>query len=398
VSAPLPRAVRTLGLVSLLTDVSSEMIYPLLPSFLSGVLKAGPAFLGLVEGAAEAVASVLKAVAGRLSDRAPRRKPFVVFGYGLSTLARPLIALATSPGHVLAVRLADRFGKGVRSAPRDALLAAVTPEGERGRAFGFHRAMDHAGATVGPLLASALLLAGADLRAVFALALLPGLLAVLVLVFRVTEAVGSPPPCPNDRTAGSAAERLSSPRNLHLYLGVLALFALGNSSDAFLLLRAQELGVATPFIPLLWTFHHAVKAAFSTFGGRLSDRAGRRRAIVLGWAVYAAAYLGFARASGAFAVVLLFALYGLFHALSESPEKAFVADLVEPAHRGRAFGLYHAVTGAMVLPGNLLTGFLWQRFGAAAALGTGAALAALASTLLLLAVKEPRVDPRRPRD
>jgi MFS family permease len=258
--------------------------------------------------------------------------------------------------------------------------------------------MDHAGATVGPLLATAALLAGAELRTVFALALVPGLLAVLVL-FGVKEAAASPPPpSPNVRLPKGSAADPSSSRNLHLYLGVLGVFALGNSSDAFLLLRAQELGVAVAFIPLVWTFHHAVKATFSTFGGRLSDRAGRRRTIALGWAVYAAAYLGFARASGAVAVVLLFALYGLFHALTEGPEKAFVADLVEPAHGGRAFGLYHAVTGAMVLPGNLLTGFLWQRFGAGPALVTGAALAGLAAAMLFLAVKEPRVDPRRPRD
>ena len=186
-AAPLPRPVKTLGLVSLLTDASSEMIYPLLPSFLTGVLRAGPAFLGLVEGAAEALASVLKLLSGRLSDRTRRRKPFVVFGYGLSTLARPLVAVAASPLHVLAIRLADRFGKGVRGAPRDALLAAATPAGERGRAFGFHRAMDHAGATLGPLLASAALLAGAELRTVFALALVPGLLALGVLVFGVRE-------------------------------------------------------------------------------------------------------------------------------------------------------------------------------------------------------------------
>jgi MFS family permease len=312
------------------------------------------------------------------------------------------VAVATSPLHVLFVRLADRLGKGVRGAPRDAIIAAVTHEADRGRAFGFHRAMDHAGATVGPLLASAALLAGFDLRTVFGLALIPGLLAVLVLVFGVKEDGPSARPAPMLASAGlgatdslpasgpasgvSADATLS--RRLHRYLGVLALFALGNSSDAFLLLRAQEVGIAVALIPLLWTFHHLVKAGFSTFGGQLSDRIGRRRTIVFGWAVYAVAYLGFAGAANALAVVALFALYGLFHALTEGPEKAFVADLAPLAARGRAFGLYHAVTGIMILPGNLLTGLLWQRFGAAVALTIGAVLAAVSAALLVSVVNE----------
>jgi len=392
VSAPLPRAVKTLGLVSLLTDASSEMIYPLLPSFLSGVLRAGPAFLGLIEGTAEALASLLKLVSGRLSDRAPHRKPFLVFGYGLSSFARPLVALAATPVHVLLVRLADRFGKGVRSAPRDAMLASVVAREDRGRAFGFHRAMDHAGATIGPLLASAALFAGLDLRTVFALAWVPGLLALAALVFGVKEDE-APPPEPEAPSAGPrAGETPRTARPFRLYLLVLVLFALGNSTDAFLLLRAQELGVTLAFIPLLWTFHHVVKAALSTVGGALSDRAGRRRVIVLGWAIYAVAYLGFARARGPFMVLVLFAVYGLFHALTEGPEKAFVADLSPTTERGRAFGLYHAVTGAMILPGNLLTGLLWQRYGAGVALMTGAALAAVAALGLLLLVPEPPVD------
>ena len=391
-AAPLPRPVKILGLVSLLTDASSEMIYPLLPSFLTGVLKAGPAFLGLIEGAAEALASLLKLVAGRLSDRAPRRKPYVVTGYGLSTLARPLVALAATPLQVLAVRLADRFGKGVRSAPRDAMLASVVAPEARGRAFGFHRAMDHTGAAIGPLLASAALFAGLDLRTVFALAWIPGLLALAILVFRVKE---DEPPAPEPEATHEEPRGEEPPRTarpFRLYLLVLAFFALGNSSDAFLLLRAQELGVTLAFIPLLWTFHHLVKAAFSTLGGALSDRAGRRRTIVAGWAIYAAAYLGFARAQGAVMTVVLFAVYGLFHALTEGPEKAFVADLSPATGRGRGFGLYHAVTGAMILPGNLLTGLLWQRYGAGVALTAGAALAAAAALGLLLLVPEATVD------
>jgi MFS family permease len=397
VAAPLPKTVKTLGLVSLLTDASSEMIYPLLPSFLSGTLKAGPAFLGLVEGAAEAVASLLKLVAGRLSDRAPRRKPFVAFGYGLSTLARPLVALATAPVHVLAIRLADRAGKGVRGAPRDAILAAVTPAPERGRAFGFHRAMDHAGAMLGPLLASAVLLVTSDLRTVFGLAFVPGLLALAVLALGVEEPRRGPAAGAQGPPGLEPEEPFSGPgdrRALYRYLAVLGLFSLGNSSDAFLLLRAQEAGVSLVLIPVLWTFHHGVKAAASTWGGRLSDRVGRKPAILLGWGVYALSYLGFALASGPAAIVALFGVYGFFHALTEGPEKALVADLAPPHARGAAFGLYHAVTGAALLPASVLTGGLWQRFGPVAALGTGAALAGLAAVALSALVREPRPLPR----
>jgi MFS family permease len=391
-AAPLSPTVKTLGWASLLTDFSSEMIYPLLPVFLTRTLRAGPLFLGLLEGTAEAAASVLKVVSGRWSDRLGRRKPLIVAGYTLSSLCRPLVSIAQVPAHVLAVRVADRIGKGTRGAPRDALLATVTPPEGRGRAFGFQRAMDHAGAVVGPLAASALLALGLELRAVFALAVIPGLACVLLLVFALREppAVRAPSP---DAGTGSAPAAAGSggttPRAFRLYLAVLGLFALGNSSDAFLLLRAQEAGVALPALPLLWTLHHLVKSAASTPGGALSDRLGRRRTIVAGWAVYAASYAGLAIAEGAAAVVALFAVYGLFHALTEGPERALVADLVGAHDRGRAFGWYHAVTGSLLLPASLLTGALWQGWGAASALLAGAGLAALAAVGLLTLVPEP---------
>jgi MFS family permease len=383
---PLPRTVKTLGWASLLTDLSSEMIYPLLPAFLTRTLGAGPLFVGLLEGVAEAVATAFKVISGRLSDRLGRRKPLIVGGYALSSLARPLVAAAQAPWHVLAVRFLDRVGKGTRGAPRDALLSAVTPATDRGRAFGFQRAMDHAGAMVGPLLASALLAAGLPLRTVFALAAVPAAACVLLLVLRLREeaapAGAGAAPAPADVSA-------PTPRTFRAYLAVLGVFALGNSSDAFLLLRAQEAGVGLAAIPLLWTFHHVVKSAASTPCGALSDRLGRRRTIVAGWAVYAAAYAGFAWAASAPQVIALFAVYGLFHALTEGPERALVADLVGPASRGRAFGWYHAVTGGLMLPASLLTGALWQGLGAAPALLTGAALAALAAALLVILVREP---------
>lgn len=384
---PLPRAVKTLGLVSLLTDASSEMIYPLLPAFLTGTLKASPAFLGVVEGLAEAVAAFVKIGSGALSDRVARRKPVVVAGYGLSSLTRPLVALATAPVHVLAVRLLDRVGKGVRSAPRDALLAEVTAPEDRGRAYGFHRAMDHTGAMIGPLLASAALLVTHDLRTVFALAAIPAALAVAALIFLVREPARSEVGPPGPRVAASATGDLGG-RPFRLYLLVLAVFTLGNSSDAFLLLRAQEAGVSLAFIPLLWSFHHLVKAGTSTLGGTLSDRWGRRRTILGGWAVYGLAYAGFALARSPLQVVSLFGVYGLFHALTEGPERALVADLTGSTGRGRAFGLFHAVTGAMLLPASILTGVLWQTWGAATALGAGALTALVASVGLWLLVPE----------
>jgi len=383
--------VRSLGLVSLLTDVSSEMIYPLLPAFLTGSLGAGPAFLGVVEGLAETVAAFVKLASGRLSDRLRRRKPLVVAGYSLSSLVRPLVALAAAPAHVLIVRLLDRVGKGVRGAPRDALLAEVTAAAERGRAFGFQRAMDHAGAAVGPVLAAAVLLATDELRVVFALAAIPGAFAVLALVRGVREA---PRACSSTRV--TTARALPLEPALLRYLAVLALFTLGNSSDAFLLLRAQQAGVPLALVPLLWALHHLVKAGTSTWGGALSDRVGRRPTILFGWGLYALTYAGFAIAHAPLAVVGLFVVYGLFHATTEGAERALVADLAGAASRGRAFGLFHAVTGAVLLPASLLTGLLWQRFGAGIALGTGAVLAGLAALGLLLFVPAgDGPDPRR---
>jgi MFS family permease len=386
VAPPLHRNVKALGFVSLLTDASSEMIYPLLPAFLTGPLHAGPALLGVIEGLAETVAALVKVVSGRVSDRLPRRKPLVVAGYGLSSVARPLLALAALPVHVLAVRLADRLGKGVRGAPRDALLGEVTASDQRGRAYGFHRAMDHAGAMVGPLLASLVLLFTDELRLVFAAAAVPAACAMATLVFGVREDRSAPAVQPIRARAGTTGPLGSAFRR---YLVVLAVFTLGNSSDAFLLLRAQETGLPLALVPMLWAWHHLVKAGGSTWGGTLSDRVGRRRAILLGWAVYTLSYTGFAFAGSPLVIVGLFAFYGVFHALTEGPERALVADLSGPELRGRAFGLFHAVTGAALLPASLLTGFLWQDFGAPVALGTGAALAGVAALGLQLLVPEP---------
>ncbi|HEX6062784.1 MAG TPA: MFS transporter [Longimicrobiales bacterium] len=376
-----------LGIVSLLTDLSSEMIYPLLPFFLVQTLGAGPAFLGIVEGIAEATASLLKLASGWFSDLVGRRKPLVLIGYGIASVARPLIAIATLPWHVLTIRFADRIGKGIRSAPRDVLLAEAVEPAQRGAAFGFHRGADHAGAVIGPLAAAGiLLLAPANYRLVFAIAAIPAALSVLVLWLRVRETravatIGKTEPV----FRGFAL----LPRSLRLYLLILVLFTLGNATDAFLLLRAQQLGVPLAMIPALWAALHVSKMSWSVPGGMLADRFGPRRSIIAGWLLYALVYAAFAYATNAWQVWALFIVYGLFYGLTEAPEKALVAALSREGRRGAAFGAYHFAIGVAALPASVIFGVLWQRFGAAVALWTGAALA-LAAAACLMAV---RLDP-----
>ena len=380
------------------------MIYPLLPMYLSRVLGAGALSLGIIEGVAEAINSVLKIGSGYFSDRWTKRRPIVIAGYSISTVTRPLIAFTSIWPQVLLIRALDRTGKGIRGAPRDAMLAQFAPEGERGHIFGFHRAMDHTGAIVGPLIAAAVLfLAPGEYRLVFALTIIPGAIAV-ALLFLVPEAagpaaagsssaaetrptyVGRVPPSQREPAlggpAGMGAERL--PRRLLAFFAVLLLFSLGNSADAFLLLRlSDELGSVT-YIPLLWAGLHVVKASLSTWGGGLSDRLGRKRVIVLGWVVYAAVYAGFAVATDATVFVALFFMYGIYFALTEGAEKALVADLAPVARRGTAFGLYNAALGLGALGASVGFGLLYERVSAAAAFGTGAAVAALAAGLLVM--------------
>ena len=382
--ARLGRNVVTLAGVSLLTDASSEMIYPLLPLFLVGTLGASATALGAIEGAAESTAALLKLASGWWSDRVRRRKPLVVAGYLLAAAARPLVGLASSAAQVLAIRLTDRVGKGIRTSPRDALIADSVDAGARGRAFGFHRAGDHAGAVVGPLVAFALLeWGGLSLRTLFLLAAIPGALAVLVLVLGVREVPRA--------ARASATPDLGQPmgRRFWLYLGVLLLFTLGNATDAFLLLRASQLGVAASLVPILWAMLHVVKAASSTPAGALSDRLGRRPLIVAGWTLFALVYLALALATREWQAWALFAVYGLFFGLTEGVEKALVADLVPAGRRGAAFGWYNLAIGLGALPASLLFGIVWDRFGSTAAFLYGATLALVAAAGMAL------VAPRR---
>jgi len=358
------------------------MIFPLLPVFLVETLRAGPAYLGFVEGAADTVSSLLKLASGVLADVTKRRKPLVLVGYGLASCARPFVALATRPWHVLAVRVTDRVGKGLRGSPRDALIADAA--GDRaGRAFGFHQAMDNAGAVLGPLAATGLLAAGLSIRAVFWVAVVPGAIATLLVTAvreesRTTGAGGPPAAAPTAPSATPAPRR-----ELVSYLGILALFSLGNSSDAFLLLRARSLGLATGSIPLLWSALNASKVIWAFLGGGLADRMSRAKLIAGGWAVFALVYLGLGLASEVWHAWALFAVYGIFYGLTEPVEKALVNDLVQPHERGRAYGAYNFIVGITALPAGVLAGALWRAFGPAVALGTGALLAACASVALV---------------
>jgi MFS family permease len=343
--------------------------------------------LGVIEGAADAVSSALKLVAGRLSDRVGRRKPLVITGYALASFARPLTALATSWQHIFVIRLVDRAGKGLRGAPRDAMLAALASPNQRGRVFGFHRAMDHAGAVVGPLGAALFLwLVPGGYRQLFALTIVPGAIAVALLFF-VPDV--RPMNRPAARTGESVARRDSVPAPLKRFLVILAIFTLGNSTDAFLLLKLSEAGLSVTMLPLLWAALHVVKAGLSTSGGTLSDRFGRRVPIVAGWVLYAVVYVGFALSTAAAPLIAWFLTYGVYYALVEGSERALVVDLAPDALHGTAFGWYNAVLGAGALASSVLFGFIWQRFGAPAAFLLGAALSLTASLLLLTAAPKP---------
>ncbi|MFN8570745.1 MAG: MFS transporter [Gemmatimonadaceae bacterium] len=377
----LPRTVLALALVSLLTDVSSEMIYPLLPVFLRDVLGAGAFAVGAIEGAAESVASLLKLVSGWWSDRLSRRKPLVLAGYTLASAARPLLGLATSVWQVTALRLTDRTGKGIRTAPRDALIADAVPAEDRGRAFGFHRASDHLGAVIGPLVAVALLRGlGASMRTVFLVAAIPAALAVVALMVGVVER-----PRALERGAHGAKLVGSLPHGvLRPYLALVLLFTLGNATDAFLLLRATDVGVPVATLPLLWALLHVVKSTSSVPSGVWSDRIGRRPLIVGGWLWYGVVYALLGRATVAWQMWALVAVYGLYFGLTEGVEKALVADLSLADDRGSAFGWYHLVVGLGALPASMIFGAIWQWRGPAAAFDLGAVLALLAAVGLAM--------------
>jgi len=368
-----------LGLVSFLTDVSSDMVYPLLPVFLMEVLGSSRLFVGLIEGVAESTASLLKVFSGWFSDRIGKRKPLVISGYSLSSISKPLLALVTSGWQVLLLRFGDRVGKGIRTSPRDALIAESSAESKRGASFGLHRAMDSLGAIVGPLLAFIFLpLLNENYRHLFLLASIPAFFSVFVLFLWVKEAKSRR----KEGTVLPGRRSFSFGSKFKLFILVVALFTLGNSSDAFLFLRAKSLGVSLVFIPLLWGLFNLVYTLSSTPAGILSDRIGRRKIILLGFTIYGLSYLGFAFATKSLHIWALFALYGVYYGLADGALRAFVADLVkEEDKRGTAYGFYHGAVGLCALPASLILGYLWQTFSAAYAFSFGAILAILAGII-----------------
>jgi MFS family permease len=381
----LGRIVYALAAVSFFTDVSSEMIYPLLPVFLTTVLGASAGFIGAIEGTAESTAALLKLLSGWWSDRVRRRKPLVVAGYALASAVRPLVAIAQSATQVLLIRVSDRVGKGIRNAPRDALIADSTHPSIRGRAFGVRSAADNAGALLGPLIAFAILTWGhASLRTVFWLAAIPGAIAVIVAIVAVYEVRQ------HEATHAKKTElRAGMGGRFWAFLVVIFVFTLGNSTDAFLLLRARQLGVPVALAPILWALLNGVKSASNVPGGTLSDRIGRRPTLVAGWLVYALVYLLFARATHAWEAWALFAAYGIFFGLTEGAELALVADVVPADRRGSAYGWYYLAIGIGALPASLLFGVLWDRYGSPVAFSAGAGLA-LTAAVALLAMRSPR--------
>ncbi|HRK62603.1 MAG TPA: MFS transporter [Candidatus Omnitrophota bacterium] len=364
------------GVVSFLTDVSTEMIYPLLPLFLTHTLGAGPAFLGLIEGIAESLCSFLKLYSGIQSDNARDRSKWVLFGYTLSSFSKPFIALAQGPWTVLLVRAADRTGKGLRTSPRDALLADSTHPQHHGRAFGFQRSMDNAGAAVGPLFAWLLLTYYTqDLRVIFWIAAIPGILAVLLILFKVREIKTS-------STRMLKKFNWSIPRGkLGAYLGILFIFTLSASSDAFLLLYAEECGVPRAHIPLIWMVLHIIKTLTIMPFGILSDRIGRGRIILYGWFIYALVFVLFGFSSTPLHIWILFMVFGLFSGCTEGTERAFLVDIAPAGERGQAFGWFNFVIGLAALPASLLFGIIWKLSSAQTAFFTAASIAFAAAIL-----------------
>ena len=391
-----------LGIVSLLTDVSSEMIFTLVPLFLRNVLKAPFAAIGLIGGLSESVDAIFRIFSGWFSDKVAKRKPLALLGYSISTIAKPFMYLASTWGVVLAVRFGDRIGKGIRTSPRDALVADSVSAGERGKGFGLHRAMDTLGAVLGLTIAAIIvyLVQGGGLglslvtyQWLVLVGVIPAVLAVLVLLIFVHERTRKPLLEVSGNKAGMAPAGHSGlfrgwDTRFKLFLAIMAVFTLGNSSDFFVILRAQNLEAPLIQVILMLVLFNATYATISLPAGMLSDRVGRKRVITLGWFIYALVYLGFAVASSIWQIWLLFACYGIYYGIVEGVARAFVADLVPEQKRGTAYGLYHGVVGLSLLPASLIAGWLWDTISPATPFFFGATLAFLAMLGMMALIRE----------
>ncbi len=391
-----------LGVVSLLTDVSSEIIFTLLPLFLSNVLGTATTIIGFIGGLPESTDAIFRIFSGWFSDRIARRKPLAVLGYSISTIAKPFMYIASTWGIVLAVRFSDRIGKGIRTSPRDALIADSVSAEERGKSFGLHRTMDTSGAVLGLVIVAIIvyLVQGGGLKLnletyhwLVLASVIPAVLAVIMLVIFVKERGKKPSP-----EVGSDGGRIASTgygglfkgwdTRFKLFLAIMAVFTLGNSSDFFVILRAQNLGSSVIYVVLMLVLLNVTYATTSLPAGMLSDRLGRKRVIALGWLIYALVYLGLALSSSLWQIWLLFAFYGLYYGIVEGVARAFVADLVPEERRGTAYGLYHGVVGLTLLPASLIAGWLWQAYSPAAPFYLGAALAFLAMLGMTTLIRE----------
>ena len=369
------------GFVSFFMDVSSEMIYPLVPLFLANVLGVNKTIIGLIEGIAESTASLLKVFSGWFSDRIGNRKWLMAVGYGISTLSRPIVAIATGWHHVMGSRFIDRFGKGVRTAPRDAIIAESADRASLGKAFGLHRSMDTMGAVVGPALAFFLLgILSNDYRKVFWLSMIPGVIAVLLIIFFITE---------KKKAVVAHADR---PKltfkhfdwKFKFFVAIAGLFAIGNSSDVFLILRAQQVGVSTVMIPVVYLLFNLVYSLSAIPAGIAADKFGKKRVILLGFILFAFLYYGFGVASSTKAVWVLFGLYGLFMGLTEGIQKAFLATIIPQDFKATAFGVFNTVVGLAMLPASLIGGWLWDHVSPSATFYFGAIIASLSAVIFLM--------------
>lgn len=383
----IPRVIWILGFISLINDASSELIYPLIPLYLSSVLMAGPQIIGIIEGIVEALGSLLRLFSGYLSDKINNRKIWVVAGYSLSNIIKPLLAFAFVWPLVLLLRILDKVGKALRTAPRDALLASSVDPKIRGLAFGLHRAFDNFGAVIGPLVASGLLAMGMSLQHIFIWTILPGILCIL-LTLMIEEPKNKPFKLPEKHKVPLQWSFKSLPLNFKRYLFVIFLFYLGNSSNMFLLLRAKKLGITEVEIPILWALTSFIAAAFSTPLSSLSDRVGRKTLILSGWLIFTLSYLlmGFFEGN-LFLLWFVFGIYGLYMAASEGTEKAFVADISKGQTLGTAYGWFNMITGIALLPASIIFGLLWQHINPIVAFSFSALLSVTASILLITWVK-----------
>lgn len=375
------RNVFVAGLVSFFMDVSSEMIYPLVPLFLANVLGANKSVIGLIEGIAESTASLLKVFSGWFSDRIDNRKWLMAAGYGISTLSRPIVALAAGWHHVMGSRFMDRFGKGVRTAPRDAIIAESTEKTHLGRAFGFHRSMDTMGAVVGPALAFFLLnLFSNNYRWVFWLSMIPGIIAVLLIIFFIREKKKDFIPC-------SERPKLTIKHfnwKFKFFVAIATLFALGNSSDVFLILRAQQMGISTLMIPIVYLMFNLIYSLSAIPAGIAADRFGRKRMILIGFILFAILYYGFAIAKNTETIWLLFGFYGLFMGLTEGIQKAFLATIIPPDFKATAFGVYNTAVGLAMFPASFIGGWLWDKISPSATFYFGSITASLSAGFFII--------------